>query len=51
MKNTEKQDILKRMEVMEGALNTALEAVLEIQSEYKLLYFLLTQEDTKNKER
>lgn len=40
-----KSKILKRVEVLGEALQTALEAILEIQSEQKLISYLLTEED------
>lgn len=52
MKNTEKQqNILKRTEVLGEALQTALEALLEMQAEHKLITYLLLEEERENKER
>lgn len=50
MNKIDEQQILKRMEVLGEALNTAMEALLEIQSEHKLILYLLLQEKEKNKE-
>ena len=48
MNNTQKQNILRRMEVLGEALQTALEALLEIQSEHKLISYLLLEEKVEN---
>jgi len=37
------KDILKRVEILGEAVQTALEAVLEIQAEQKLLTYILTK--------
>lgn len=44
MNDIEKQNILKRIEILGEALNTALEALFEIQAEYKLITYLLLEE-------
>ncbi len=51
MNKIDEQQILNRMEVLQEALNTAMEALLEIQSEHKLVVYLLSQGKEKNKER
>ncbi len=43
------KDILKRVEILGEAVQTALEAVLEIQAEQKLLTYILTK-SAKDKE-
>ncbi len=48
MNNTEKQNVLKRMEVLGEALQTALEAILEMQTEHKLITYLLLEENGEN---
>lgn len=43
-KKFSKEDILRRIEILGEAAQTALEAVLEIQSEQKLLTYILTKQ-------
>lgn len=40
---TDTKNILKRVEVLGEAVQTALEALLEIQAEQKLLYYLVSK--------
>ncbi len=42
--NSNERDILKRVEILGEAVQTALEALLEIQAEQKLLTYILTKE-------
>lgn len=42
-KNSDERDILKRVEILGEAVQTALEALLEIQAEQKLLTYMLTK--------
>lgn len=51
MNKTDEKNILGRMEVLEEALQTALEALLEMQAEYRLLKYLILQGEKKNDER
>ncbi len=41
--NLSEKDILKRVEILGEAVQTALEALLEIQAEQKLLTYILTK--------
>ncbi len=51
MNKANEKSILGRMEVLEEALQTALEALLEMQAEYRLLKYLILQGEKKNDER
>lgn len=44
-KSSNRAKIIKRVEILDEALQTALEAILEIQSEQRLIRYLLSEEE------